>query len=86
MEECHWKAKEYQRKASRFNEKTGYEVVSVIIDKMIKHNSIFTLSNPTPSEVDVMIKIWACGICTYFLLVIRIRSHLKYNTYKYHIS
>ncbi|KAI7887293.1 uncharacterized protein EV154DRAFT_485007 [Mucor mucedo] len=59
MEECYWKAKEYQRKASRFNEKIGYEVVSVIIDKMIKHNSIFTLSKPTPSEADVMIKIWA---------------------------
>ena len=29
------------------------------IDKMIKHNSIFTLSKPTPSEADVMIKIWA---------------------------
>ncbi|KAI8639633.1 hypothetical protein BD408DRAFT_349608, partial [Parasitella parasitica] len=30
MEECYWKAKEYQRKASRFNEKIGYEVVSVM--------------------------------------------------------
>ncbi|KAI8639630.1 hypothetical protein BD408DRAFT_421032 [Parasitella parasitica] len=29
------------------------------IDKMITHNSIFTLSKPTPSEADVMIKIWA---------------------------
>ncbi|CEG67049.1 hypothetical protein RMATCC62417_03527 [Rhizopus microsporus] len=59
MEECYWKAKEYQRKASKFNEKIGYEIVSVIIDKMIKHNSIFTLSKPTPSEADIMIKIWA---------------------------
>ncbi|KAI8070245.1 hypothetical protein BDF21DRAFT_495850 [Thamnidium elegans] len=27
--------------------------------KYIKHNSIFTLSKPTPSEADVMIRIWA---------------------------
>ncbi|KAI8085647.1 hypothetical protein BDF21DRAFT_242228 [Thamnidium elegans] len=58
-EECYWKSKNCQRKASKFNEKTGYELISVIIDKMIKHNSIFTLSKPTPSEADVMIKIWA---------------------------
>ncbi|ORE17490.1 hypothetical protein BCV71DRAFT_181363, partial [Rhizopus microsporus] len=29
-EECYWKTKEYQRKVSKFNEKIGYEVASVM--------------------------------------------------------
>ncbi|KAG1049585.1 hypothetical protein G6F43_008093 [Rhizopus delemar] len=58
-EERYWNSKNYQRKASKFNEKTGYELISVIIDKMVKHSSIFTLSKPIPSEADVMIKTWA---------------------------
>lgn len=33
--------------------------LSISVDKMTKHSSIFTLSKPTPSEADVMIKIWA---------------------------
>ncbi|KAG1473309.1 hypothetical protein G6F56_001023 [Rhizopus delemar] len=41
----------------RYNDR--YELISLIVDKMIKHNSIFTLSKSTPSEADVMIKIWA---------------------------
>ncbi|KAG1173394.1 hypothetical protein G6F70_005461 [Rhizopus microsporus] len=57
-EECYWKTKEYQRKVSKFNEKIGYEVASVIIDKMIKHNSVFALSKPTPSKADVMADIF----------------------------
>ncbi|CAO3657115.1 unnamed protein product [Mucor hiemalis] len=84
MEECYWKAKEYQRKASRFNEKRG-------IDKMIKHNSIFTLSNPTPSEADVIIKIWAdifevlfysTGIYVRWL-ILRLLSSIMIYEYKY---
>lgn len=33
--------------------------VYVSIDKMIKHTSIFSIPKPTPSEADIMIKIWA---------------------------
>ncbi|KAG1176956.1 hypothetical protein G6F46_000830 [Rhizopus delemar] len=29
-EECYWNSKNYQRKASKFNEKTGYELISVM--------------------------------------------------------
>ncbi|KAK4518286.1 uncharacterized protein ATC70_001638 [Mucor velutinosus] len=58
-EECYWNSKNYQKKALKFNEKMGYELISVIVDKMIKHKSIFTISKPTPSEADIMIKIWA---------------------------
>lgn len=33
--------------------------LSISVDKVIKHSSLFTLSKPNPSEADVMIKIWA---------------------------
>ncbi|KAI7890526.1 uncharacterized protein EV154DRAFT_482118 [Mucor mucedo] len=43
IEDCYWNAKHYQRN----------------LDKMIKHSSIFTNSKPTPSEADIIIKVWA---------------------------
>jgi hypothetical protein len=33
--------------------------ISISLDKMIKHGTIFTLSKPIPSEADIIIKIWA---------------------------
>lgn len=58
-EECYWNAKRYQRKASAKNEKMGYELVGIVLDKMMKHGAIFSLTHPKPSEADIMIKIWA---------------------------
>lgn len=33
--------------------------ICISLDKMIKHSSIFTVSKPTPSEADIIIKVWA---------------------------
>lgn len=33
--------------------------IYISIDKAIKHTTIFSISNPSPSEADVMIKVWA---------------------------
>ncbi|KAI9354028.1 hypothetical protein BD770DRAFT_412461 [Pilaira anomala] len=59
MSECYWNAKDCQRYASSPKERLGYELIALTLDKMIKHPTIFTLSKPTPSEADIMIKVWA---------------------------
>ncbi|KAL7310320.1 hypothetical protein PS15m_009836 [Mucor circinelloides] len=59
IEECYWNTKHSQRKASTKNEKMGYELVGIILNKMIKHGILFSLTEPKPSEADIMIKIWA---------------------------
>ncbi|CEP16601.1 hypothetical protein [Parasitella parasitica] len=58
-EECYWNAKTYQRKASSHKKSIVYELISILIEKKIKHKTIFNISTPTPSEADIMIKVWA---------------------------
>lgn len=33
--------------------------ITISLDKMMKHGTIFSLTYPKPSEPDIMIKIWA---------------------------
>ncbi|CAO3657056.1 unnamed protein product [Mucor hiemalis] len=50
LEECYWNCKSYQQKASNSKEKIGYELIGIIIDKMIKHTTIFINTKPIRSR------------------------------------
>lgn len=42
---------------------------SISLDKMTKHEAIFTLSKPVPSEADMIIKIWADLLRSFSLIL-----------------
>lgn len=43
--------------------------ISICLDKMIKHEAIFTLSKPVPSEADIITKIWANLLRSFSLIL-----------------
>lgn len=57
--------------------------IYISIDKMIKHTTIFSISKPSPSEADVMIKVWAD---IYEVLFYNTGIYIRWQVYVYFTS